>query len=77
MDELYESIKQGMAEAIAHSCGEQGEAKVYCPRQVDVKAVRNKTGLSQDEGTPPVLFGSGSHPSLYINLHALRTKKAR
>jgi putative transcriptional regulator len=48
MDELYNSIKQGMQEAIAHSLGEQGEVKVYCPRQVDVKAVRNKTGLSQD-----------------------------
>jgi putative transcriptional regulator len=48
MDELYDSIKQGMEEAIAHSCGEQGEVKVYCPRQVDVKVVRRKTGLSQD-----------------------------
>ena len=48
MNELYDSIKQGMEEAIAHSLGEQGKMKVYCPRQVDVKAVRNKTGLSQD-----------------------------
>ena len=48
MDELYKSIKQGMEEAIAHSCGEQNMASTYCPRQVDVKAVRNKTGLSQD-----------------------------
>ena len=48
MDELYDSIKQGMEEAIAHSLGKQGKMKVYCPRQVDVKAVRNKTGLSQD-----------------------------
>ena len=48
MDEFYNSIKQGMQEAIAHSLGEQGEVNVYCPRQVDVKAVRNKTGLSQD-----------------------------
>jgi putative transcriptional regulator len=48
MDELYKSIKQGMKEAIAHSCNEPGQATVYCPRQVDVKAVRNKTGLSQD-----------------------------
>ena len=48
MDELYKSIKQGMEDAIAHSCGEQDKANAYCPRQVDVKAVRNKTGLSQD-----------------------------
>lgn len=48
MHELYDSIKQGMEEAIAHSCGEQGEMKVYCPRPVDVKAVRHKTGLSQE-----------------------------
>lgn len=48
MHKLYDSIKQGMEEAIAHSCNEPGEMRVYCPRQVDVKAVRNKTGLSQD-----------------------------
>ncbi len=48
MSDLYDSIKQGMEEAIAHSCGEQATARVYRPRQVDVKAVRHKTGLSQD-----------------------------
>ena len=48
MHKLYDSIKQGMEEAIAHGCGEQGEMKVYCPRPVDVKAVRSKTGLSQE-----------------------------
>ena len=48
MSELYNSIKQGLEEAINHSCGEQGAANIYHPRQVDVKAVRSKTGLSQD-----------------------------
>jgi putative transcriptional regulator len=48
MNEIYQSIKKGLEEAIAHSEGDQRQAKVYRPRQVDVKAVRQKTGLSQD-----------------------------
>jgi len=48
MNDLYESIKLGMEEAIAHSKGDQGQAQVYRPSEVNVKAVRQKTGLSQD-----------------------------
>ena len=49
MNDLFDSIKRGMEEAIAHSRGEQTEVRVFRPRQVDVKAVRSKTGLSQDQ----------------------------
>jgi putative transcriptional regulator len=49
MGELYESIKRGMEEAIAHSRGNKTGVLVYRPRQVDVKVVRGKTGLSQEQ----------------------------
>ncbi|HBI15621.1 MAG TPA: transcriptional regulator [Desulfobulbaceae bacterium] len=49
MGELYESIKRGMEEAIAHSRGKKTGVLVYRPRQVDVKEVRGKTGLSQEQ----------------------------
>ncbi|MCM2266026.1 MAG: helix-turn-helix domain-containing protein [Desulfuromonadales bacterium] len=49
MEKLFDSIKRGMDEAIAHSHGEQGAVCVYHPRQVDVKTVRGKTGLSQEQ----------------------------
>jgi len=38
-----------MEEAIAHGRGERGEVRVFHPRQVDVKAARNQTGLSQEQ----------------------------
>lgn len=49
MEKLFDSIKRGIEEAMAHSRGEQGAVRVYHPRQVDVKAVRGKTGLSQEQ----------------------------
>ena len=49
MGNLIDSIKRGMEEAIAHSRGEQTEVRVFRPRQVDVKLVRSKTGLSQEQ----------------------------
>ena len=49
MGELYENIKRGMEEAIAHSRGQDNEVRVYRPRQVDVKSVRSKTGLTQEQ----------------------------
>ena len=49
MGELLDSLKRGMEEAIAHSRGEPSEVRVFHPRQVDVKAVRGKTGLSQEQ----------------------------
>lgn len=47
MSEIFESIKRGLEEAIAHSKGEKTEVLEFRPRAVDVKEVRRKTGLSQ------------------------------
>lgn len=49
MGTLFESIKRGMEEAIAHSKGEQTDIKFYTPQAVDVKSVREKTGLTQNQ----------------------------
>ena len=49
MGTLFESIKRGMEEAIAHSKGEQTGIRVFTPQAVDVKTVREKTGLAQNQ----------------------------
>lgn len=45
----YESIRQGLTEALAFAEGEQGEARVHQVEvpDVDVAAIRASTGLSQ------------------------------
>jgi putative transcriptional regulator len=49
MSEFFESIKRGLEEAISHSKGEKTNIRVFTPVQVDVKKVREKTGLTQDQ----------------------------
>lgn len=51
MSTAFESIKQGLQEAIAHAKG-KGEAsgvRMHRPRAVDVKAVRAKIGMTQEQ----------------------------
>ena len=49
MAELFESIKRGLEEAIAHSKGENTEIRLFTPQIVNVKQVREKTGLTQNQ----------------------------
>lgn len=49
MAELFESIKRGLEEAIAHSKGEKTEVRLFIPENVNVKQVREKTGLTQNQ----------------------------
>ena len=44
-----ESLKKGLEEAIAHARGEPVRARVHSPKAVDVRAIREKTGLTQVE----------------------------
>jgi putative transcriptional regulator len=37
-----------MEEVIAHSKGEKGEVRLFIPKQVDVRKVRERTGLTQN-----------------------------
>ncbi len=49
MSEIFESVKGGMYGAIAHQEGKKTGIKVYKPDAVDVKKVREKTELTQEQ----------------------------
>jgi len=49
MSSAFSSIKQGLEEAIEFSKGKTGKAVVHKFSSVDVKAVRAKVGMSQNE----------------------------
>jgi len=44
MSTAFESIKQGLQEAIAHAKGDERGVRVHRSRAIDVKAVRAKVG---------------------------------
>src|ERR1700680_886390 len=43
-----DKIAEGMKEAIEIARGERQPAKLYVPPEIDVRAIRNKLGVSQD-----------------------------
>jgi putative transcriptional regulator len=43
-----EKIAAGLREAIAVARGEEKPARLHVPAEIDVKAIREKTGLSQE-----------------------------
>lgn len=49
MSIAFESIKQGLQEAISHVQGDERGVHVHRPRVVDVKAVRAKVGMTQEQ----------------------------
>jgi putative transcriptional regulator len=49
MSVAFESIKQGLQEAIAHAKGDARGVRVHRPRAVDVKAVRAQVGMTQEQ----------------------------
>ena len=49
MSKAFESIKQGLDEAIEFSKGKKGKAVVHEFTAVDVKKIRAKIGMSQSE----------------------------
>lgn len=50
MSRAFASIKKGLEQAIAHQQGRRPRgAKIHAPSEVDVKAVRQRTGLTQAE----------------------------
>lgn len=44
----FDKIAEGLSEALAVARGNVGKAKLHVPAEMDVHAVRAKTGLSQD-----------------------------
>ncbi len=49
MTKAFLSIKQGLLEAIGHAEGRVPETRVHRPRPVDVKALRSKVGMTQEQ----------------------------
>jgi DNA-binding transcriptional regulator YiaG len=49
MSKAYKSIRRGLEQAIAHQAGKPVRAKLHTPSPVDVKQVRARTGLTQEE----------------------------
>ncbi len=47
MSSVFESIKQGLTEAIEHAAGQPSQAVVHPPKTTDVKAIREQVGMTQ------------------------------
>ena len=47
MSKAYTEISGGLKEAISHAKGKKTRTRVHRPEPVDVKAIREKTGMSQ------------------------------
>ena len=45
----FNKIAEGLSEALAIARGEAKPAKLYVPAEIDVKSIRSKLALSQDE----------------------------
>jgi len=51
----FDKIAEGLGEVLAIARGEVKPAKLYIPAEIDVKSIRSKMALSQDEFA--TLFG--------------------
>ena len=49
MAKAFESIKQGLTEAIAHAKGNTDGVTLYQPQQVDVSGLRGRLGFTQEQ----------------------------
>jgi putative transcriptional regulator len=49
MGKAFDSIKQGLREAIAHQRGKSKGVKIYEPSEIDVQASRKRIELTEEE----------------------------
>jgi putative transcriptional regulator len=49
MGTTFESIARGLNEAVAHAKGKKIAVKTYQPESVDVSALRQKMGMTQEQ----------------------------
>ena len=47
MGKAFEEINAGLGDAIKHARGQKSKVVVHKPEAIDVKAIRRKTGMSQ------------------------------
>ena len=60
MSKAFASIKQGLREAIAHRRGKANGVKTYTPSEVDVQALRQRIGLTQEQFAATFAIGLGA-----------------
>jgi len=46
---VFDDVKAGLEEAIAFAKGDDAGVRVHIPPELDVRAIRKKMGLTQDE----------------------------
>jgi putative transcriptional regulator len=49
MSKAYTEISAGLKDAISHAKGKKSKAKEHLPEPIDVRAIREKTGMSQQK----------------------------
>ena len=49
MGKAYDSIARGLNEAVAHARGKKVAVKTYKPQAVDVSALRQSMGMTQEQ----------------------------
>lgn len=49
MNNTFESIKQGLEEAVEYAKGNKSGVRIHYPPEPDVKAIRNRIGMNQNE----------------------------
>ena len=54
---VFDQIAEGMQEALAVARGEAEPYKLHVPAEIDVKAIRGRTGLSQKDFSQTFGFG--------------------
>ena len=61
MSKAFASIKRGLEQAIRHRKGKRvARLKLHVPPPVDVKAVRERTGLTQEQFAATFAIGLGA-----------------
>ncbi|MBI2908658.1 MAG: helix-turn-helix domain-containing protein [Chloroflexi bacterium] len=49
MSQAFDEIQAGLLEAIAHASGEENQLVIHKAKPVDVRAIRKRAGLSQQQ----------------------------
>ena len=49
MGNTFDSISRGLNEAVAHAKGKKITVKIYKPESVDVSALRQRMGMTQEQ----------------------------
>lgn len=49
MNRAFDSIKKGLEEAVAYSQGNNSGVRIHQPSKPDIKAIRDKAGMNQEE----------------------------